>query len=224
MLFELIIKASFVVQLIMLILLLMSVYSIYIIVDAYSDFKRIDSEINVYKSFVENEKNNKSGVLITFVGRFKHTVLSKIFLRPFDFLETVGVLSGKCLVKKFDKSISLFNDKVDDNIVYVKNSMENKVKILATISSISPYIGLLGTVIGIMNSFMAISEMKSVGLEYLAPSIAEALIVTGMGLFVAIPSNVFFNKLMFKIDEYNQFFINLKNGVINNFNEENLIK
>lgn len=77
--------------------------------------------------------------------------------------------------------------------------LEQSLATLATIGSTSPYIGLFGTVIGIMNSFRALGNVQSATLAMVAPGIAEALIATAMGLFAAIPAVVAFNRYADKV-------------------------
>jgi biopolymer transport protein TolQ len=72
--------------------------------------------------------------------------------------------------------------------------LEHNLAVLATVSSTSPYIGLLGTVWGIMSSFQALSGMQSATLGVVAPYISEALVATAMGLLAAIPAGIFFNR------------------------------
>jgi len=72
--------------------------------------------------------------------------------------------------------------------------LENNLSFLATVGSTSPYIGLFGTVWGIMNSFRALSEVQQATLAAVAPGIAEALIATAMGLLAAIPAVIAFNR------------------------------
>ena len=74
------------------------------------------------------------------------------------------------------------------------DSLERHLSFLATIGSTSPYVGLFGTVWGIMNSFHALGNVKQATLNLVAPGIAEALIATAMGLFAAIPAVVGYNK------------------------------
>jgi len=73
-------------------------------------------------------------------------------------------------------------------------SLETHLSFLATVGSTSPYIGLFGTVWGIMNSFHALGNVKQATLSLVAPGIAEALIATAMGLFAAIPAVVAYNR------------------------------
>lgn len=77
--------------------------------------------------------------------------------------------------------------------------MESFLSVLATIGSVGPFIGLFGTVWGIMNSFLAIDAKKGASLAVVAPGIAEALIATAIGLVAAIPAVMFYNYLIRKI-------------------------
>ena len=72
--------------------------------------------------------------------------------------------------------------------------LETNLPFLATVGSISPYVGLFGTVWGIMNSFRALSLVQQATLAHVAPGIAEALITTAMGLFAAIPAVIAYNR------------------------------
>ena len=74
--------------------------------------------------------------------------------------------------------------------------MEHRLTFLATTGSVSPFIGLFGTVFGIMSSFQQIGAMGSASLAVVAPGISEALIATGFGLFTAIPAAVFYNQFI----------------------------
>ena len=80
---------------------------------------------------------------------------------------------------------------------------------LATIGSISPYIGLFGTVWGIMNSFIALGEVQQATLSMVAPGIAEALIATAMGLFAAIPAVMAYNRFSTQVGKLETAYINL---------------
>ena len=78
--------------------------------------------------------------------------------------------------------------------------LESNLSLLASIGSVSPYIGLLGTVWGIMNAFIGLASVGQATLAHVAPGIAEALIATAMGLFAAIPAVVAYNQFATKID------------------------
>ncbi|PSJ17579.1 protein TolQ [Nitrosomonas supralitoralis] len=79
--------------------------------------------------------------------------------------------------------------------------LESHLSFLATVGSVSPYIGLLGTVWGIMNSFRSLSSVTQATIAHVAPGIAEALIATAMGLFAAIPAVVAYNRYASNTDQ-----------------------
>ena len=81
------------------------------------------------------------------------------------------------------------------------DSLETHLPFMATVGSISPYIGLFGTVWGIMNSFIALGAVEQATLAMVAPGIAEALIATAMGLFAAIPAVMAFNRFSHTVEK-----------------------
>ncbi|QBY05576.1 protein TolQ [Thalassotalea sp. HSM 43] len=81
------------------------------------------------------------------------------------------------------------------------DELETHLSFLATVGSISPYIGLFGTVWGIMNSFIALGAVQQATLAMVAPGIAEALIATAMGLFAAIPAVMAFNRFSHSVEK-----------------------
>ena len=83
------------------------------------------------------------------------------------------------------------------------DSLETHLSFLATVGSTSPYVGLFGTVWGIMNSFHALGNVKQATLSLVAPGIAEALIATAMGLFAAIPAVVAYNRYSNDVERLN---------------------
>ena len=80
------------------------------------------------------------------------------------------------------------------------DKLDQNLSFLATVGSTSPYIGLFGTVWGIMNSFLSLSQMQQATLAVVAPGIAEALIATAIGLFAAIPAVIAYNRFTDKVD------------------------
>lgn len=86
--------------------------------------------------------------------------------------------------------------------------VENYIPFLGTVGSISPYIGLFGTVWGIMHSFMGLSAVKQATLQSVAPGIAEALIATAIGLFAAIPAVMAYNRLNLQVAKLEQNYVN----------------
>ncbi len=84
---------------------------------------------------------------------------------------------------------------MDVAIAKEADRIQGGLSVLASIGSVAPFIGLFGTVWGIMNAFIEIAEAQSTSLAVVAPGIAEALLATGLGLLAAIPAVVFYNKL-----------------------------
>ena len=87
-------------------------------------------------------------------------------------------------------------------IAQVSDELQNGLSVLATVGSTAPFVGLFGTVWGIMNAFVEIAEQQNTSLAVVAPGIAEALLATGLGLLAAIPAVVAYNKLSKDMDRY----------------------
>lgn len=81
-----------------------------------------------------------------------------------------------------------------------EEKLERHLPFLATVGSVTPYIGLFGTVIGIMNSFIGLANQAQATLQVVAPGIAEALIATAMGLFAAIPAVIAYNRYLARVE------------------------
>ncbi len=91
---------------------------------------------------------------------------------------------------------------ITENVYLAQKKIEKHVGIVATIATISPMFGLLGTVTGMMKSFSALSRVGNVAQDLLAYGIAEALITTALGLLVAIPAWIFYNYLVSRVEHY----------------------
>jgi biopolymer transport protein TolQ len=96
------------------------------------------------------------------------------------------------------------------------DKLESSLSFLASVGSVSPYVGLLGTVWGIMNSFRGLANVGQATLSHVAPGIAEALIATAIGLFAAIPAVVAYNRfagdvnrLAIRFDSFTEEFSNI---------------
>lgn len=88
------------------------------------------------------------------------------------------------------------------------DELEKNLSFLATTGSISPYVGLFGTVWGIMNAFIALGEVQQATLAMVAPGIAEALIATAMGLFAAIPAYISYNRFSNQVEKLENSYVN----------------
>jgi biopolymer transport protein TolQ len=135
---------------------------------------------------LEREDEDDSGMAAIFRAGF----------REFARLRTKGHKDPMAMVQGAQRSMRVYlNREVD--------YLENHLSTLATIGSTSPYVGLFGTVWGIMNSFTALGNVKAATLALVAPGIAEALIATAIGLFAAIPAVVAYNRYSNKVERLN---------------------
>jgi biopolymer transport protein TolQ len=100
------------------------------------------------------------------------------------------------------------------------DKLEKKLLVLASVGSTAPFIGLFGTVWGIMNSFSAIAGSKSTNLTVVAPGIAEALLATAIGLVAAIPAVMFYNKISSDISRVTSNLENFSDEFINYFSRQ----
>tara|TARA_B100001758_G_C17974435_1_gene384963 strand:- start:68 stop:607 length:540 start_codon:yes stop_codon:yes gene_type:complete len=108
--------------------------------------------------------------------------------------------------KETSTTISFLKDRMHRSMIVVFNKesevVEKNLTFLATAGSTAPFIGLFGTVWGIMNSFKSIAVAQNTNLSIVAPGIAEALFATALGLFVAIPAVVAYNKISSDLSKY----------------------
>ena len=192
---DLILQASPVVQLVMLVLVLASLLSWYLIAKLHMTFKKAkqgdDHFQKVFWSGAElNTLYNNAQV------NSKRDGLEDVFYNGF----------GEFLKLKKTKADLTHTIDGTERILRVglsrdQGRMENGLGALASIGSVAPYIGLFGTVWGIMNAFIGLAQVEQVTLATVAPGIAEALIATAIGLFAAIPAVLAFNHYTAKGEE-----------------------
>jgi biopolymer transport protein TolQ len=194
--FHLIKDASFVVQFVMLILVAASVASWTFI---FSKRKELNRAIEITDEF---EQEFWSGVALAELYRklaakdFEPEGIEKIFLagyKEFSRMRQTGNVEPMVQVESAQRAMRIELSRELDRL-------DQHLPFLATVGSISPYIGLFGTVWGIMNSFMSLSTVKQATLAQVAPGIAEALIATAIGLFAAIPAVIAYNRFSSRLD------------------------
>jgi biopolymer transport protein TolQ len=188
--FELIINASLIVQLVMLLLLVASVASWTFI---FSKRKELKQALFVSDQF---EERFWSGVDLAQLykqlsaDRYTSEGIENIFLagyREFAKLKQEQGVEPADLVEGSQRAMRVaFSREMD--------RLDARLPFLATVGSTSPYVGLFGTVWGIMNSFSALGNTKQATLALVAPGISEALVATAMGLFAAIPAVIAYNR------------------------------
>jgi len=162
-------------------------------------------------------KNSLSDILTLAQGNNKNP-LSRIIIASIKEWQ----LSKSKDTEHADNKLESITNRIKGAIEIVENNivknLESGTNILAIIGSNAPFIGLFGTVWGIMNSFQNIADSGNTSLAIVAPGIAEALFATAMGLFVAIPAVIFFNILNKRIDHFSiqidNFSISILNKII----------
>ena len=194
-LFSLVTRASFLVQMVMLILLSASVLSWIVIVLKYKVLKKAKEEA------IRFEDQFWSGInLSDLYQQVKRKTterrgIAKIFEAGFaEFVRThKNKTNPEMMLAGVQRSMKVAVAREEDYL-------DSHLALLATIGSISPYIGLFGTVWGIMRSFIALGAVEHASLAMVAPGIAEALIATAMGLFAAIPAVIAYNRYAERVD------------------------
>lgn len=190
---EIIVSASLPVKVVMIILILASIWSWLII------FSKGKVLANAQKTAKKFEEHFWSGVdlnkLYQQLNSKKSTGIARIFTAGFSEFQRKKN-SGQISVNSVESADRAMRVALSREI----ESLESQLPTLATIGSTSPYIGLFGTVIGIMLSFHALSDVTQATIALVAPGISEALIATAMGLFAAIPAVIFYNKYSDKVE------------------------
>lgn len=193
---DLVLEASPVVKLVMLVLVIASVASWAVIIEKARALKQVRRSANAFEaSFWSGVDLNN---LYREVSQSERTPLGMagIFeagFREFGRLKKESDLSAEQLVTGARRAMSVSQMRDLDRL-------EDRLAFLATVGSTSPYVGLFGTVWGIMGAFQSLGGVQSATISMVAPGIVEALVATAMGLFAAIPAMVSYNRFAAAID------------------------
>lgn len=196
---QLIFGASFEVQIVIFILLAMSVISWCIIVQrwlvlatarksVHNFEERFWSGIDLGLLYKEGSQMQEEGVPM--VGMEN---MFRVGFKEFMRLRQQGNVDREAVMEGAQRAMRVAYSREEEKL-------ERHLAFLATVGSVSPYIGLFGTVIGIMNAFIGLASQTQATLQVVAPGIAEALIVTAIGLFAAIPAVVAYNRYLSVIE------------------------
>lgn len=200
---ELFLQADFVVKSVMILLFAASIYSWVIIFAKYKILRKFDEAADNFElEFWQSEQLNNLHSDIE--KKHQDSAIDPMRAVFCTAMKQIYNLQKK-QVKNLDGAVLAENNiSKYMQITLEKNSqkLEDGIGSLAIIGSAAPFIGLFGTVWGIMNSFSAIAGQQSTNLAVVAPGIAEALFATAIGLFAAIPAVIFYNKLSARIDSY----------------------
>jgi biopolymer transport protein TolQ len=194
--FVLIANASLLVQLVMALLVAASIASWVMIFQRWIALRRVQGTIEAFEDYfwsgidlrqlyteLDQADHSLTGIETVFVAGFKEfTRLSEQANADPD-----GVMQGVQRAMR----VALTRE---------EESLESHLPFLATVGSTSPYVGLFGTVWGIMNSFRSLANMSQATLASVAPGISEALIATAMGLFAAIPAVIGYNRFSSQVE------------------------
>jgi biopolymer transport protein TolQ len=200
-LFDMVLQAGVVVQLVMLLLLVFSVISWAIILMKYFNFRKIRSENDLFLNLYM--RSTKLSEVYPEAKKYRFSTLSEVFLAGYTELAKItkgvrGTVPGRDPAEAAGQALEIGGI---DNVERAMNracgseiaKLESTLGFLATTGSTSPFLGLFGTVWGIMETFKAIGARGSATLAVVAPGISEALISTAVGLAAAIPAVIFYN-------------------------------
>ena len=190
---NLFLRADVIVKSVIIILIAASVYSWAIIIEKYRLFKKINKSSEEFENKFWKSRSAES---------FYNSLPSNID----DPMANVFKDTMQVIIKS--KSKSNLSNKLESmlevNIEKQMNKLEKNYTFLATVGATAPFIGLFGTVWGIMNSFQSIAISRNTSLAIVAPGIAEALFATALGLLAAIPAVVAYNKFNSDSKKYSQ--------------------
>ena len=197
---SLFLRADFVVKSVIIILILASLYSWTIIVAKLIRIKQLK---NLEKEFEEIFwSGNSFEDLYETLNFNKQDPKSKIFCAAISEWKK----SKSDIFNDSPLNINSLKDRMQRSMIVTFNKeseiVEKNLTFLATAGSTAPFVGLFGTVWGIMNSFKSIAVAQNTNLSVVAPGIAEALFATALGLFVAIPAVVAYNKISSDLSKY----------------------
>ena len=186
---ELFLNASIVVKSVIVILILASIASWMIIFERWIYIKKVNQEFFDFETRFWSDSGLEALLLTSQEGEHEPIGAEYIF--------QVGYLDYKRLIaEKIDPDtiMSSVQRNMQAALTKEQSLLEKHLPFLATVASVSPYIGLFGTVWGIMNSFRGLAGSSQATLSAVAPGISEALIATAIGLFAAIPALIAYNK------------------------------
>lgn len=193
---HLVLQASFVVQLVMVILLLVSLSSWAVIFAKLLGLRQVRGRNEVFEREFWSGRNLQELHTQSERGARSASPMERIFaagMREFTKLRERRVTDTGAMLDGARRAMRASYQREMDVV-------ESNLSFLASVGSVSPYVGLFGTVWGIMHAFTGLSNLQQVTLATVAPGIAEALVATAIGLFAAIPAVIAYNRFARDID------------------------
>ena len=182
-------RATIIVKIVMVLLVAASIWCWSVVINKLIQYRRARHEAKVFdEAFWSGEPLDG---LFDQIGTSPDGQSQKIFVAGMlewrrSHRQDGGLIAGA--QARIDRSM-------DVAIAKEAGTLQKGLSVLATTGSVAPYVGLFGTVFGIMNAFIEIAQAQNTNLAVVAPGIAEALLATGLGLMAAIPAVIFYNKL-----------------------------
>ena len=190
-------RADIVVKLVILILFAASIYSWTIIIHKIRLFRTLSKKSKEFETEFWSGRSLKD--ISSSVATLEESPIKYVFEEAVEEIEK----SNQSSEKKIDTLIDRINRKIDAAIDFQNEKMSEYFSYLATIGATTPFIGLFGTVWGIMNSFQSIAISRNTSLAVVAPGIAEALFATALGLLAAIPAVIAYNIFTSQVNDEN---------------------
>ena len=187
---DLFLQASLIVQLVMILLLVVSIISWIVIFERYFNLNRIKEANKAFeKEFWSGKDLNELHQGIDEVSNDELVGSLRVFKHGFG--EFLRLSEGQQISIEDLESV---NRAIRVSLAREEESLMHHLPFLANVGSVSPYVGLFGTVWGIINSFQGLSDATQATINAVAPGISEALVATALGLFAAIPAVVAYNR------------------------------
>lgn len=206
-LWQLFLRADFVVKAVIVLLIASSIYSWALIFDKYRMFKKINVSSQKFEDKFWKSKSAE-GFSKTLPAKSEDP-MTQIFQSAMNEVVRTRSKSSAVQIARVERVLEISTDNQVKNI-------EKHFTFLATVGATAPFIGLFGTVWGIMNSFQSIAISRNTSLAIVAPGIAEALFATALGLLAAIPAVVAYNKFnsdskryVARIDNFSKRFLSI---------------
>lgn len=175
---------------VLILLLVLSVYSIALVIERFRFFARANLEANQFRSEIREAVKNKSWDKALKLAQDRSDKGQK----DFDSTLTTALLSHSS-----SSSFEALQAIAQDSLIRTKITWEKNLSMLATIGNNAPFIGLFGTVLGIIEAFQHLSQKANTGVQTVTSGLAEALIATAVGILVAIPAVAAFNLFQRKV-------------------------
>jgi biopolymer transport protein ExbB/biopolymer transport protein TolQ len=195
---QMFLDASWVGKAVIVVLIILSVYSIAVMIDKFRSYKAARNEsLEFLPLFVKNLKDNNFSGALDAARKYKRSHIAKVV--------SAGLIeydNDKAELADSHDLVAAVGRALDRAVSLTAAEMKKGTGGLATIGSSAPFIGLFGTVVGIINAFTGIAASGSGGLATVSAGISEALITTAFGIFVAVPAVMAFNYFTTRLERF----------------------